>query len=499
MATPIKAHRLKPQLLQDQTLRDSRARVSSRHVHYLSLDRRPLQTPFDEDGPGQLSRAGPRHDNDNISIRDIQILPTTDEILAVQRRTFMPKKNLHEPHFLESPMMRLLDTQFRHLRYDHTEYFRDVCYSAAQKLASEDLFSFPDYEAKQETAVGNSFFLFRDAHFEEIMSHERKGLITRVSFVCPARLRGRRMLKSGHFQAGMLCALIGIDKEDGDLSVTFMEISQAESTHSMDSRGGEGLRASVQLSFAQQDNYDDILRLLRYAQRLATGRFVLVEFPRALYAGFYWFLKRLQEMDPLDIAFASQIAPLMPTRIPGEQPQGHRGQSHSPTIMPPAYVTRDGFSLDLTCVTNKDVHFPPSALHSVSRPLLIDFLRRETTLDDGQAAAFAESLSRELAFTQGPPGTGKTYLGIALARSILASRLRQSLKPILVVCLTNHALDSFLGGLIDAGETSIARVGGRSREEWAKKYSLPSIARKSRFSDADMRDKANALRRIRSE
>ena len=36
---------------------------------------------FDNDGPGVLSASRtPRHDNDHVSIQDIQILPSTDEV-----------------------------------------------------------------------------------------------------------------------------------------------------------------------------------------------------------------------------------------------------------------------------------------------------------------------------------------------------------------------------------------------------------------------------------
>jgi len=36
---------------------------------------------FDNDGPGVLSSSRtPRHDNDHVSVQDIQILPTTDEV-----------------------------------------------------------------------------------------------------------------------------------------------------------------------------------------------------------------------------------------------------------------------------------------------------------------------------------------------------------------------------------------------------------------------------------
>ena len=35
---------------------------------------------FDDNGPGHLSKDGPRHDNDHADIRKIRILPTTDEV-----------------------------------------------------------------------------------------------------------------------------------------------------------------------------------------------------------------------------------------------------------------------------------------------------------------------------------------------------------------------------------------------------------------------------------
>ena len=87
------------------------------------------------------------------------------------------------------------------------------------------------------------------------------------------------------------------------------------------------------------------------------------------------------------------------------------------------------------------------------------------------------ALTQELALIQGPPGTGKTYVGIHIIRLLLAntdpvsstrpaaSQSRPSAKlvvgPILCVCYTNHALDQFLEGLMDAGIEKIVRVGSR--------------------------------------
>lgn len=94
------------------------------------------------------------------------------------------------------------------------------------------------------------------------------------------------------------------------------------------------------------------------------------------------------------------------------------------------------------------------------------------------------ALTQELALIQGPPGTGKTFVGVQIMRLLLDNlrrmgdlapgrrrthdldalsddSRRQQLQPILVMCLTNHALDQFLQALIDAGIAGIVRVGGR--------------------------------------
>lgn len=89
------------------------------------------------------------------------------------------------------------------------------------------------------------------------------------------------------------------------------------------------------------------------------------------------------------------------------------------------------------------------------------------------------ALSSELAIIQGPPGTGKSYVGVQIVRALLANttptappttqQLRRgprdptpqtAIGPIWVVCLTNHALDQFLEDLLEAGISSIVRVGG---------------------------------------
>ena len=61
---------------------------------------------------------------------------------------------------------------------------------------------------------------------------------------------------------------------------------------------------------------------------------------------------------------------------------------------------------------------------------------------------------------------------------LLANRKRGD-PPILVMCLTNHALDQFLEGVLAQGEKGIVRIGGRSASEKLKEYNLREISKTS--------------------
>ncbi|KAL9107511.1 MAG: hypothetical protein Q9227_007613 [Pyrenula ochraceoflavens] len=476
----------------------SRPLVVAASLNYLSLDARPAVDHFDDDGPGELSPFGPRHDNDHTSIKDIRILPTADECLAVRRVPYIPKKSIKERHHLEPGMPRLLDTLFRQLRYESTERLRDVCYEAAQDLLLDTENQVMDsYNHRRETLAERRYCAYRNARVEDIFADEQNGLIAQLSFDCPNSMRGQKMKSSGRLEEGMLCALVGIGDDQPELSITFFEINLRQSTFSMDPKGGAGLRAAVQVALAERDNTDDLLRITRNIQGLGTSRFVLVEFPGALYAGFRYHLKKLQELQTTDIAFSEQLAPRSQRQrsIVNSLSEPSPGQNlpfQNPPLLKPAYTSHPDYEVNLKPLTGVEQRLPITAFEEGSREATIEFLRDHSSLDDGQTVALCDTLSRDIAFTQGPPGTGKTFLGVALASTLLASRTLPHVKPVLVVCLTNHALDSFLKGLLDAGVDRIARVGGASREEWIKKHLLRSLARKMKLTDTEFSTKRNA-------
>ena len=442
----------------------------------------PDQSPFDEDDlPGSLSKLGPRHDNDFHDIRQIRVLPTTDEILSV-RSPYMPSQGGQNPHFLRPGPSRLIDTLFRQLRYDGTETIVDACYHALQLVAGRRQRAF-DYQL--ETPRGMRYNLFTGAEFEELIFHDKKGIMVRMSFDCPHALRGRTLCKSSVLEDGMLVAVVGVDRERSEAITTFFEVHLRESTESMKVRTRNDLRAAVQLSFADRSNVEDVRRMLYYFQGLMKGEFVIVDLPRVLLPGFGVHLKRLQELSAKqDFAFSSLVAPEDPMKATPNPP--------------PAYAADDNFEFQLDGIrsenentTSLTIRPSRSLENDTETAAQIDTLIKRTTLDAGQARALYENLSRGLAFCVGPPGTGKTFLGVALAQVILASQNKRNPKPILCVTQTNHALDSFLGDLVEKGMDNIVRLGGGSKETWTGKYLLREQSRKmktTRIESAKLRE-----------
>ena len=151
--------------------------------------------------------------------------------------------------------------------------------------------------------------------------------------------------------------------------------------------------------------------------------------------------------------------------------------------------------------------------------------KEELKLDDTQYDALQAALTKELAIIQGPPGTGKTYIGLKIVKILLKNRslwtqrnerLRYRLaaldinlndernleSPILVVCYTNHALDQFLEGISEFCKTGIVRVGGRSKCEAMKKFSMRTLRQEMRsrsaVPEAVFRGRRDAQAKMRS-
>lgn len=82
------------------------------------------------------------------------------------------------------------------------------------------------------------------------------------------------------------------------------------------------------------------------------------------------------------------------------------------------------------------------------------------------------------------------FLGVSLTKTLLASRRPDRAKPILVVCQTNHALDSFLDDLRKDGITKLVRLGGGSQEQWIEPFRPRAILRRVKGPPGDAKNYA---------
>ena len=407
----------------------------------------------------------------------------------------MPSKSPSEPEHLSAGIERLVDKCFRQLRYDNTHGLKDISFDAMQRLLREPVLPYyRDYEYSCETSSGARYLRFRKVAFEGLSFHESKGLIVRLGFECPAELRGRQIHLKKVLEPGMLVGLIGMNKETGHVTTTFFQTHLRESTEAIENatmndknstkkheRGkilfqlsctlANLLQASIQLSFAESGDTEAIRNVLYHLRGLLKASFVLVDFGTVLPAGFVPHLKGLQMLAKWpSIAFEQHVAPADPKK---EQ-----------VSLPPRYATKKNFEYDLSPLQTKQDTSPESfKIRPMSNnqidPHTLDMITKHTTLDKGQALSLYEVLSRGLAFTQGPPGTGKSFLGVALIRVLLASFEEKSSKPIIAVCQTNHALDSFLEDLVKKGVTNIARIGGGCVNPVIQDYDYQTVCQKA--------------------
>ncbi|XP_050436996.1 NFX1-type zinc finger-containing protein 1-like [Adelges cooleyi] len=106
-------------------------------------------------------------------------------------------------------------------------------------------------------------------------------------------------------------------------------------------------------------------------------------------------------------------------------------------------------------------------------------------MDINQYEALKGALTKEFTMIQGPPGTGKTYIGLEIVKIIIENmyKTKKLTSPILVVCMTNHALDQFLEGIWRTTK-NIARFGCGTKSDILVNY-VPrmSIARNDTCAD----------------
>lgn len=418
--------------------------------------------------PGRLANGRPRHDNDFESISDIKIMPTSEEIQSAHAE-YLPLQDASTWH--KQGVDGLLDRHFRLLREDTVGQLRD---SARLEL-----------ETLQGAGPSANKSTLRKHTYTNVLVELPKfdpyrGLQFVISFDQPLELQFKSKKQrqewwdnSKRLGGDAVVCLISSNRAVVFCSICFPEDPSRKQRRSYEddeeepvpdphqnlqfSKIENRVRIIAQLVESTQENVAHVLGT--FSNKDFIGGRSLVEFPGVLLPAFLPTLKALKATS--DLPFAEFLAPLQ------ERAEG------TTTVPPPAYAQRAGFHFQLKPILQTgSCAFDPSNLKQSN----IHDLQKASTLDETQASALLNSLSRSFALIQGPPGTGKSYTGVALVKTLVNNKKAGAQGPVLIVTFTNHALDQSLEHLLDQGITQIIRIGGNSKSERLTDFNLRKVA-----------------------
>ncbi|OTB11705.1 hypothetical protein K445DRAFT_339577 [Daldinia sp. EC12] len=422
-----------------------------------------------KDLPGRLSADGPRHDNDHADICDIRILPTHEEIESI-RNEYLPTTDAFSFHV---PGIRgRLDREFRLLREDTVGQLRDAV--STQLKAMRD----PKYKHDRSNGNATRTYVYQQASIVDVDFDRNQGMDLLVQFLQPATKKSVRQRKdwwgnSKRLQPGGLVCMLSRDGSvlfcvvgdgtiiAGDQKGTRKAEKDKEPVE-RPSLADDNVWAYVQLHLVEATP-NDIGQALRWYQNIGLEQQqCLVEFPRVLLPSFQHTLIALQRMSKKsEVPFEEFLAPAKAAQ-----------DLEVKDVGPPQYTLKNGFSFNLTCLTNDNIILR----HSPQKPLDPRELASHSLLDATQSSALLNTLTRKLALIQGPPGTGKSFTGEKIIKVLLANKRQADLGPILCVCYTNHALDQLLVHLKKDG-IKIIRMGSRSKSEELEGLNLRVVAK----------------------
>ncbi|KAL4130028.1 hypothetical protein PRIC2_006034 [Phytophthora ramorum] len=433
---------------------------------------------------------GRRHDNDHRDVRDIQLLPTTEECLSREPPLLPGNYQFHEnAHWLPPGPERWVDTHFRLYREDLCGTIRSCLQDLEHRLAETrgnlgagrlrdadvDYNVYPIFETTMPLRHTGS-----RGERERSRRLERHGLCIDVLFPQPsaAEMTGRTKSKkkddkqsrielwekTGRLPFNGMVALVTY--AGGALQVVFCQIVERDLEKLVKDAVEVTLQPFETQDFATLERWQQTAAI-RGNHQPNLPHMLLLEFNKVFFVAYEPVLRALQSLLPATMPFLEYLAPEAPAT---------RGETRMES---PMYCLTNGFTFDLSSVIRTHPVAPNAVpqqlrlhpLQQTSREACETALVRYSTLERDQAKALVEALSSQVACIQGLPGSGKSFIGSMLTRIIVEANV----SPVLIVCYTNHALDQFLCHLLDVGITSLVRIGGQCKEPRLEKYNLNKL------------------------
>ncbi|GMH37812.1 hypothetical protein BSKO_05685 [Bryopsis sp. KO-2023] len=436
------------------------------------------QTPI-SDLPGNLCKERrPRHDNDFADINRISVAPTAEEILC-EKHPYLPQNRAGTvAHLRQGSKEAHRDLHFRLLRHDLIADLASAVQLLKKKGGIKGLGSNSSFKTE-----GIMLHAYRNVEICGVDLDRNSGVTYKIKFDQLTFLKGKspreKTMLWGKNRLGFGTLVCFYDESKGanqQPNIMFGVVTDRKPENLVKERP----TISIRLTEGTVDA--NVLKCALGLKSLSSSEVVMLQGGASFFA-YEDILKALKTCYiPLDQYIVTP---------PANTGVGGLGQKRSVGV--PGYLRRARAGFDLSFLASPNAsQRDRMALRGIdlSRPDLfpMNALTSATTLDGPQAQAIKAGLTRELALIQGPPGTGKTYVGVQIVRCLLKNRLNpvQSLHshlhdkpsefgPILCVCFTNHALDSFLMDLIESGVDGIVRVGGNSKEEALEKSNLREV------------------------
>jgi replication-associated recombination protein RarA len=366
-------------------------------------------------------KAGDRHNNDFINFRDIQIVPTREEVLC-EDDSYLPL--LRDMDMTDSTAETcVLDRQFRLMREDFVAPLREEI----QELKKQ---------SKQKRTLRRTF---EQVVCESIKLNQRKGAYFVFTFVPP-----KHAVVDKEEDINKTKQPSGKDdsKKTEPTSKKAKEFWEKTSLLKLDSlvcfiRDGKPIRFGVvcdrdDVTKAKvgimiiEDSYKSCAEEIGLPQPSTQ----MIQVTASLFS-FKPVLLALQKIYTIPL---NEELLFFEKQMTTKNPKHYHGTYRRLVDFINDYPNQDISSL----LKVKDKF-----------PTLI--------LDNSQRIAMVTALKSRVALVQGPPGTGKSFIG-ALAAKVVHDCTSET---ILCVCYTNHALDQFLEDLIDIGvpAENIVRLG----------------------------------------
>ncbi|CAG8532918.1 23815_t:CDS:10 [Gigaspora margarita] len=499
-------------LLSQTTFTISSTKSNKPSTDYRKLAKK-VASILDYDPPGDLSENGKRHNNDFKEISRIKIIPTKEEVLC-DRYPFLPTMNIDDAmHYLPKGAERLLDTQFRLLREDMLcpirigieNFIKFISESAKNKAKIKKLQEHGGrhkYENK-EGMEGGDLNVYANVHFSVVKVDKRRGFYCRLGFTQPP-MRCHSESKEGRLQywdksrklltGSLVCLLWPSENSSLNNGLQFSLFFGTVVLRDEHLLSQNQNIAFIDISFIDSEIYQIALKEINKkffndSNEQKTGCF-MVESIGVYFESYFHVLKTLQKKLPSNFPFEKYLTPQITEN------------SSVTAVDLPTYTRAPGFAFDLS-VLLKDKTKPLllNVADIYSHETVIQNLQESSSLDNTQAQSLVYSLCREIALIEGPPGTGKSFVGVEIMKVLLANKKATKMGPILTICFTNHALDQFLENLLKVGIEKIVRLGGRSKSEIIKNFTIEEMYKKNEYSTfhGDTHKERAELIRIQNE